>query len=159
MVQVPGTGTIWPTSATLSALDKTKPTLGGLSFSTTVFEAAKSGASTAKKKARVGTKVLFSLSEASLVKFTVQRRTKGRKVGKKCKTATHANRKKKACTLWKSVKGWFTVKAKAGKNTFKFRGRIGGKALKPGSYRLNGTATDPSKNASVPKRKGFKIVK
>ena len=56
------------------------------------------------------------------------------------------------------MKGSFTVAGKAGKNTFKFRGRLGGKKLTPGSYRLTGTATDPSKNASVPKHKGFKIV-
>jgi hypothetical protein len=140
--------------------DKTKPTLGGLSFSTTTFEAAKSGASIAKKhKAKVGTKVSFNLSEASSVKFTVQRKTKGRKVHGKCKTKTHSNRRKKSCTFYKSVKGAFTVAGKAGKDTFTFRGRMGGKSLKPGSYRLNGTATDPSKNASVPKQKGFKIVK
>jgi hypothetical protein len=142
-----------------TTVDKTKPTLGGLSFSSTVFRAANFGGSTAKKKAPVGTKVSFSLSEASSVKFTVQRKTKGRKVGHKCKTKTHANRKKKSCTLWKAVKGSFTIKGKPGKNTFTFTGRIGGKSLKPASYRLNGTATDPSKNASVPKRKGFKIVK
>jgi hypothetical protein len=149
-----------PTSTSgTSGFDKTKPTLGGLSFSSTVFEAAKFGASTAKKKPKVGTKVSFSLSEASSVKFTVQRKTKGRKVGRKCKAATQTNRKKKACTLWKAVTGSFTIKGKAGKNTFTFRGRVGGKTLKPASYRLNGTATDPAKNASLPKQKGFKIVK
>jgi hypothetical protein len=149
-------GTLTPSNT----VDKTKPTLDGLSFSTTVFAAAKSGASTsAKKKTPVGTKVSFTLSEASSVRFTVQRKTKGRKVGKKCKAGTHANRKKKPCTLWKNVKGSFIVAGKAGKNTFKFRGRVGGKKLRTGSYRLNGTATDPAKNASVPKRKGFTIVK
>jgi hypothetical protein len=147
-------------SGTTPVVDRTKPTLGGLTFSSTVFAAAKSGASTAKaKKATIGTKVSFSLSEASSVKFTVQRKTKGRKVGHKCKTKTHSNRRKKACTLYKSVKGSFSVAGKVGKNSFTFRGRIGGKALKPGSYRLNGTATDLAKNASVPKQKGFKIVK
>jgi hypothetical protein len=146
-------------AAPSSTADKTKPALGALNFSSTVFRAANFGASTAKKKAPVGTKVSFSLSEASSVKFTVQRKTKGRKVGHKCKTKTHSNRKKKACTLYKSVKGSFTIKGKAGKNTFTFTGRVGGKSLRPGSYRLNGTATDPSKNASVPKRKGFTIVK
>ena len=55
--------------------------------------------------------------------------------------------------------GSFTVPGKAGTNTFTFRGRIGGKKLRPGSYRLNGTATDPAKNKSLPKRKRFRIVK
>jgi hypothetical protein len=148
---------VLPSGITLA--DKTKPTVGALSFSSAVFEAAKSGASTAKHNVKVGTKVSFNVSEASSVKFTVQRKTKGRKVGKKCKTATHSNRKKKACMLWKPVKGSFTVKGGRGKNTFKFRGRVGGKTLKPGSYRLNATATDPAKNKSVPKQKGFRVVK
>jgi hypothetical protein len=145
-------------------VDTKKPTIGSLSFSHTTFKAATSGgafSSKTKKKKKVptGTKVSFNLSEASSVKFTVQRKTKGRKVGSKCKTKTRANRKKKSCTLYKSVRGSFTVSGKAGKNSFTFRGRMGGKALRRGSYRLSGTATDPAKNASVPTRKGFRIVK
>jgi hypothetical protein len=86
-------------------LDMTKPTLGGLSFSSTVFAAARSGASTAAKKkhAKVGTKVSFNVSEASSVRFTVDRRTKGRKVHGKCKAKTHFNRTKPSCTRWKAV--------------------------------------------------------
>jgi hypothetical protein len=39
------------------------------------------------------------------------------------------------------------------------RNRIGGHKLSRGSYRLSGVATDPAKNASVPKRKGYRIVR
>jgi hypothetical protein len=144
-----------------STLDRTKPRLSGISFSATTFRAAKSGASISrkKKKFRTGTKAAFNLSEFSAVKFTVERKTKGRKVGKKCKAQTKSNKKKKACTRWVKAKGSFTVFGKAGKTRFTYRGRIGGKALKPGSYRLTGTATDPSKNVGLPRRKAFKIVK
>ena len=45
-----------------------------------------------------------------------------------------------------------------GANAFKFRGRIGGRTLEPGSYRLNACAIDRSKNKSAIKRRGFKIV-
>jgi hypothetical protein len=137
--------------------DTTKPTIGGLSFSSTVFAAAKSGASIAKK-AKVGTKVSFSVSEGSTVKFTVQRKTTGRRVGKKCKAQTKSNHKKKACTRWVPVKGSFSVRAGAGKNSFTFRGRVGGKSLKPGHYRLTGAASDSAKNTSLPKNKSFTIV-
>jgi hypothetical protein len=148
------------TPSGLQTRDTVRPLLGSLSFSTTTFKAAKSGASTSKKKkVPTGTKVSFNLSEFSAVKFTVERKTKGRKVGKKCKAQTKSNKKKKACTRWVKVKGSFTVAAKAGKTRFTFRGRVGGKSLKPGSYRLTGTATDPSRNVSLPKRKAFKIVK
>jgi streptogramin lyase len=146
----------------LPAKDTAKPRLGSLRFSRTSFRAAGSGASISRrtrKKTPVGTAVRFSLSEAAAVKFTVDRKTKGRRVGRKCKARTRANAKKKSCTRWVKVKGSFTVAAKAGKNSFKFRGRIGGKKLKTARYRLNSQATDKAGNKSALKRKGFKIVK
>ena len=93
------------------------------------------------------------------MKFTVDRKTKGRKVGRKCKAKTKANAKKKSCTLWVKVPGSFSVAGKAGKNTFTFRGRVGGKKLKPANYRLNSQATDKSGNKSTLKSRSFRIVK
>jgi hypothetical protein len=148
-----------PSSSLSPPPDTTKPTLGSLGMSVTVFRAAKSGPSASAKKKPIGTKVSFSLSEPSTVKFTVERKTRGRKGGKNCKAQTKANRKKKPCVRWVKVKGSFTRAGKAGKNSFKFRGRIGGKALKPGNYRLDAQATDPAKNKSALKRKSFKIVR
>jgi hypothetical protein len=150
----PGNG---PGSGPGSTADTTKPALGALSFSSTAFRAARSGGSVAT--AQVGTDVSFSLSEASAVKFTVQRRATGRRVRRKCRTTTDSNRRAEACTLWKAVRGSFTVAGTGGTNSFKFRGRIGGKSLKPGSYRLSGQATDPAKNASLPTNKSFRIVR
>jgi hypothetical protein len=141
--------------------DTKKPNFGNLSFSNTTFRAAGSGpAFTSRKKHYpVGTKVSFALSETASVRFTVQRKTSGRKVSGKCKKRTRSNRRNTKCTLWKPVSGSFTVGGKAGKNSFTFRGRIGGRKLSRGSYRLSGRATDPAKNASVPKRAGFRIVR
>ena len=132
-------------------------------FSSTTFKAAKSGSAfdqppSSRHPAKVGTKVSFNLSEPGSVKFTVDRKTRGRKSGK-VQGQHQATRKKKACTRWVKVRGSFTVPGKAGKNTFTFRGRVGGKSLKPGSYRLNSQATDTAKNKSALKRKGFRIVK
>ena len=150
-----------PSPATgAAAEDSTKPVLGSLGLSSTVFRAAKSGASiSAKAKAKVGTKVRFTLSEASRVKFTVQRKTRGRKVGKRCRVKKRSNARKKPCTRWAKVKGSFTVAGKAGRNSFKFRGRIGGKSLKRGAYRLSGQAVDSAKNKSAFRRKRFRIVR
>jgi hypothetical protein len=50
------------------------------------------------------------------------------------------------------------LRAGPGKNTFTFRGRVGGKSLKPGHYRLLSKATDSAKNTSLPKNKSFTIV-
>jgi hypothetical protein len=112
-----------------------------------IFSASK------KKKAPIGTTVTYSLSAAGTVGFSVERRLPGRKVGKRCVKQTKANRTKKKCSRFKPVKGSFTHSGQAGANSFKFSGRIAGKGLKPGRYRLVG------KTGSVSKATSFKIVK
>jgi hypothetical protein len=106
-----------------------------------------------KKKAPIGATVTYSLSAAGPVEFSVEHRLPGRKVGKRCVKPTRANRTKKRCSRFKGVKGTFTHSGQAGQNSFKFSGRIGGKGLKPGSYRLVGKTGPVSTTAS------FKIVK
>lgn len=88
------------------------------------------------RKPRIGTTVSYSVSAAALVTFSVERKSVGRKVGKACRKATPGNRKRKPCPLFKPVKGTFTHGGAAGANSFRFTGRPGGKALKPGAYRL-----------------------
>jgi virginiamycin B lyase len=124
-----------------------------LSLSPRSFRAAKAGASVS---AKVGAKVTYRLSAAGSVKFTVQKETKGRKKGKKCVKETKRNRKAKKCKLYKAVRGSFTHSGKAGSNSFKFTGRVGGKSLKPGKYRL--VATAGSSKSGV-KQTSFKIVR
>jgi hypothetical protein len=140
------------------AADQTKPTLGGLTFSRTSFRAASSGASASARRKAVGTKVSFSLSEASRVNFSVERPVAGRKVNGTCVRPKRSNRGKRSCTRWVTVRGSFGVTGAAGENAFTFRGRVGGKSLKPGSYRLTGQATDSAGNASLLRRRGFEIV-
>ena len=106
-----------------------------------------------KKKAPVSTTVTYSLSAAGTVAFSVERKLVGRKVGKRCVKKTKANAGKKKCPLYKSVKGGFSHTGVAGQNIFKFSGRVGAKALQPGSYRLAG------KTSTSTKRAGFKILK
>jgi virginiamycin B lyase len=158
-VAVDGAALSGPASPT--GKDVTKPVLGRLRLSRSVFRAASSGGSTAAKRKRtpVGTKVSFSVSEASSVRFTVQKKAKGRKSGKRCVKPTRKNRKKKKCTRWPSVRGSFTVRAKQGSNSFTFRGRIGGKKLKAGSYRLVGRAADGAKNQSSLRTVTFRIAR
>jgi hypothetical protein len=126
--------------------DLTKPVITLLTLSPSSFRAS-------------GTRVSVSVSEASSVRFTVQRKTTGRRVGASCAAQTRANRTKRACTRWVAVKGSFTIPATAGSNSVTFRGRIGGTTLKPGSYRLNSQASDTAGNASAIKRQSFRIVK
>ena len=141
------------------------PTVSSLAFSNSTFRAESRGPSarSARKKKRPrGTKVSFRLNEAATVRFTVTRRAKGRRVkrGKKtrCVKPTRKNRKGKRCTRVVTLKGSFTRNGIAGKNSFHFTGRLRGRKLKPGRYRLVATATAGGIKGK-PKSKSFRIVR
>jgi hypothetical protein len=127
-----------------------------LSLKPTKFRAGNvSGAIASSKKpaAPLGTSVSYSLSAAASVSFTLQKLTPGRKVGGKCVKPTRLNKGHGKCVLTKPVKGGFSNSGAAGQNQFKFSGRIGGRSLAPGSYRLMASAGGASRTAN------FKIVK
>jgi hypothetical protein len=52
-----------------------------------------------------------------------------------------------------------THSGQVGANTFRFRGRIGGRRLSPGGYRLVARATDAAGNTGAAKRVRFRIVR
>jgi hypothetical protein len=143
--------------------DTVGPRLSALTLTPRSFHAASSGASISaragKGNAPIGAKVSFTLSEPSSVTFSVENRSKGRKVGKRCAKPGPSNAGKKRCVRWAKVKGSFTIAGKSGANFFIFRGRLAGKALRPGGYRLNGLAKDASNNASATQRTSFTILR
>jgi hypothetical protein len=85
----------------------------------------------------VGTQVRYKLSEAATAHFRVQRLKNGRYV---------------------SLRGGFTHASKAGANRFKFTGRLRGRKLRPGRYRLVEVAVDAAGNKSATERVRFRIV-
>jgi hypothetical protein len=127
-----------------------------LAIAPKAFRAANIGAaivSAKKKGAPVGATVTYSLSAPASVDFTVERKTVGRSVRGRCVKRTKSNAGKKRCGLFKPMKPGFAAPGAAGSNRFKFSGRIGKKSLKPGPYRLVGSAGGAIKRAS------FRIVK
>jgi uncharacterized delta-60 repeat protein len=158
-----GAGTITDDDNPTQGADITAPNTTALGFSAKVFRGAASGPSALARLAarhKIGARVSFSLTEAATVTFTVERKSAGRKVGKRCVKPTKKNRTRKRCTRFVKVKGSFTRAGKAGKNSFKFTGRIGGKKLKPGSYRLVAVAKDAAGNKDkTPKRANFQIAR
>lgn len=137
--------------------DRTPPGISSLSLSPTSFRAANLGGSVIAR--RVGTRVSDRLSEPATTTFAVQRVLAGRRSGKHCVAPSRSNRGKRRCTRLKSVQGSFTRTAAAGANSFTFTGRIGGRALSRGSYRLVATAVDAAGNRSKPAARAFAIVR
>jgi hypothetical protein len=108
-----------------------------------------------KFKPKKGTNVSFTLNVAAPVKFSVDRAAAGRRVKGKCVKPTKKNAKAKKCTRHLAVKGSFSRNGSAGANQFHWKGRIGGKALKPGSYRL--IATTGSGLTTKIRRASFRV--
>ena len=138
------------------ARDTTKPLLTALSLSRTRFRAASSGPSAATA---TGTSVSYTLSEAAVVKFRIKRGSRGRRVNGRCVKRTRSNRKARRCTRYKTLRGSIIRRGTASVNRFVLRGRLRGRRLKPGRYRLVGVATDLAGNASKARRRGFRVVR
>jgi hypothetical protein len=133
-------------------------TVSGVHLSASTFRAAGSGPSAvAAKNVPTGAVVSFSLDRAATVKFTVERSAIGRRVNHRCVAPTKKNAKKPKCKRWVNVAGSFSRAGAIGVNRFRFTGRLGGKRLRPGAYRLvitPQTGVQPGK----PVRIGFHIV-
>ncbi len=137
--------------------DTVPPRIRSLRLAPSAFRAAPSGASISKRPP-LGAKVSLSLSEAAGLRFTVESKAPGRKVGGKCKRPTAANSGNKRCVRYVPRRGSFGLEGKAGKVSFVFRGRFGGKALPPGGYRLRAVATDGAGLRSPSITKDFTIL-
>jgi hypothetical protein len=122
--------------AKLTVRDRQRPVLSRAKAKPKRFRAA------TKKAPKRGTNVSFTLSEAASVRLKVER----------C-----AKRKRGRCVRWKALKGGSTKPGAKGANKIRFNGRLRGKALKAGSYRLALTATDPAGNVGATGRAPFSI--
>jgi acid phosphatase type 7 len=87
-----------------------------------------------------GAVVRFRLSEPGRVTFSLQRRASGR-------------------GRWVALPGAVTRRLVGGHNRLVLSGRLGGRRLTPGAYRLVATPTDRAQNTGVPAQLGFSIVR
>ena len=151
-----------PGSYPRAGLRPTPPTLG-LSASRRRFRVGKrampvNGNAIAARKARKGTTLRLRLSEPARVRFVVLRKSRGRKVGRKCVKPTRRNRSRKRCTRL-IRKGTFVRSAPAGRSKVAWSGRIRRKALKRGGYVLRATPTDAAGNTGKARSLSIKIVR
>ena len=136
------TGISQPATSSPTAVVKALPRLTGASASPAAFHAARSGKSITTSRA-IGTKVQYVLNIRANVRFTIDRVLEGRQVGRRCMPPAGKNLTARRCSRYVPMRGGFTVSAHAGKNVFRFSGRLSGSALAPGTYRLVAT---PSAN-------------
>lgn len=109
----------------LTVRDRQKPVLTKLKAKPKRFKAA------TRRKPKRGTNVSFTLSEAARVRLTVER----------C-----AKRKRGRCVRWATLTGGLTKPGVQGANELRFDGRLRGRALVAGGYRLVVTPTDAAAN-------------
>ena len=128
--------TTTPTITTPPPVDVLAPAVGTFRLSRTVFRAARSGPALAASL--VGTRISVRLSEAATVTFRVARLVGGRSV---------------------RLRGRIVRALPAGTSRLRYRGRLAGRALRPGRYRLIVRARDAAGNVSSVRRVAFTIVR
>lgn len=137
--------------------DTTPPQLlGSLSITPRAFRAAPRGPSVAA--AVTGARVKYRLSENASVRFTVHRAHRGVRRGGRCLKRRRGARGRQ-CTRYVRLRGSFTHAGKLGEDSFRFTGRLRGRKLRPGRYRLVATPRDAAANRGNPVRAKFRIVR
>lgn len=111
----------------------------------------------AKRKYKTGTTISFNLSVAANVELVFNRVLPGKRKGGKCVRPTRSLKRAKNCRRYR-LAGKLTRSGLTGANSHKFSGRIGRRALKPGSYQLVVRATVPGATTAATKSKSFRIV-
>lgn len=120
------------------------PVLQRLAITPRAFAAARAGASVSTVRRRgSGARVSYSVDAVASLRFAVQRVLAGRRkasgTSARCVAPTRANRRAARCTRHVPVKGSVARTSRAGANSFYFTGRLGGRRLARGSYRLLAT--------------------
>ncbi len=100
----------------------------------------------------------FVLSEAAAVSIAIARVRPGRRVGKACKPAIRKLARHPRCKRFVQVGELAPENRNAGANQVAFRGKVSGRALRPGAYRATITATDPTGHPSAPQSASFTVL-
>lgn len=137
----------------VAALAGERPVVSAFSFSPTSFRVVSS-------RAHGGATVRFRLSAPATVRITIARRLAGR-VSRHhgCVKPTPGVAGRRACTRYAPVGTLVLARQKAGRHTLAFRGRIGNRALAPGSYRATLVTVDSDHHRSGQRTAGFTVLR
>jgi hypothetical protein len=132
--------------------------LGSFGMTNRTFAVGK--ARTPVSAVKRGTTFKFTLGTPATVRIKIALKRRGVRVGKRCRAPSPKltkGRHRKPCTFFQT-KGTLTRHNQSGNVRVPFSGRIGRKALKPGSYRATATATDSAGHKSANGVVNFRIV-
>jgi hypothetical protein len=134
-----------------------RPSLTALRMSPASFRPERGrGASIARRKG--GAFVSYTDSQAATTTFTVQRRVRGFRSGRRCVARRPRRGRARRCTIFHRV-GSFKHKDSAGRNRFHFSGRVRRRGLKPGRYRLHALALGAGSQKSAARNTSFRIIR
>jgi hypothetical protein len=136
--------------------DHTPATLRFLRLAPRRFASARRGASLSVV---AGATLRYRLSEAATTSFTVQAARVGRRRGSRCLPVGHPVARRNRCRLWVALPGTFVRPSAGGHQRLRFTGRVAGRRLGAGRYRLQAITTDLAGNLGDPVRVGFEIAR
>lgn len=131
------------------------PSLSRFGLSQGAFYAARGGATIATG---TGTTIKWTLDRAAPAFFLVEQASGGRRVGGRCVPDTGRHPNRPHCVIVRRIGRPFSKAGREGFNTARFSGRVGGRALRPGLYRLGAYAKDAG-GRSPTSRAQFQIVR
>ena len=135
--------------------DSVAPAITRLRLSPVAFRAAPAGPALA---AVVGARLSLALSEAATVTFRVARLAAGRRDAGQCRRPSARNADRPRCPRWTRQRGLIARNLPAGPKTLRYRGRLAGRTLRPGRYRLIARARDTADNLSKQRTATFLIL-
>ncbi len=135
--------------------DSVAPAITRLRLSPIAFRAAPSGPALA---ALAGARLSLALSEAASVTLRVAQPAAGRRVAGHCRRPTARNADRPRCSRWTPLRGRTVRSLPAGRNTLRYRGRLAGRTLPPGRYRLLARARDAADHLSRQRWTTFVIL-
>jgi hypothetical protein len=110
--------------------------IDGLQIVPSAFRAALRGPSVKPANVKPWARVSYSVAIPAKMSFSFERPRFGRRSGAGCAKPAPSNRGNKRCVRYLPVKGSFTRTRPAGGDRFTFTGRLLGRRLKAGRYRL-----------------------
>jgi Tol biopolymer transport system component len=143
-------------SAKGAGRDTTRPVITRLRATHRRFAVTKRRTARIAAKAKRGTTFIFRLSENARTTITIDRRLNGRRRGKRC-VRPRAGLKRKCTRLVRAVT-LIRARTVSGTNRVAYSGRVGKRALAPGSYLATVRATDVAGNRSAPRSLKLTVV-